>query len=224
MSKRLIVSLVIVILIAIFTIGIFVYKNNNKENNEKSDINNYENEEESNMDNNANNDQNKEEKSNKKILVVYYSAQSHTKAVAEKIAQNLNADIYEIIPEEIYTDSDLDWTNSDSRVSREYNDESLRNIKLKETKVNNWEEYDTVLIGYPIWWGIAAWPVNTFVKANDFNGKTVIPFCTSASSGIGQSGQLLQKETNSGNWQEGHRFSSSASDSDIQKWTDSIKQ
>ena len=224
MSKRLIVSLVIVILIAIFTIGIFVYKNNNKENIEKSDINNYENEEESNMDNNANSDQNKEEKSNKKILVVYYSAQSHTKAVAEKIAKNLDADIYEIIPEEIYTDSDLDWTNNDSRVSREHNDESLRNIKLKETKVNNWEEYDTVLIGYPIWWGIAAWPVNTFVKANDFNGKTVIPFCTSASSGIGQSGQLLQKETNSGNWQEGHRFSSSASDSDIQKWTDSIKQ
>lgn len=221
MSKRLIVSLVIVILIAIFTIGIFVYKNNNKENIEKSDINN---EEESNMDNNANSDQNKEEKSNKKILVVYYSAQSHTKAVAEKIAKNLEADIYEIIPEEIYTDSDLDWTNSDSRVSREHNDESLRNIKLKETKVNNWEEYDTVLIGYPIWWGIAAWPVNTFVKANDFNGKTVIPFCTSASSGIGQSGQLLQKETNSENWQEGHRFSSSVSDSDIQKWTDSIKQ
>lgn len=221
MSKRLIVSLVIVILIAIFTIGIFVYKNNNKENIEKSDINN---EEESNMDNNANSDQNKEEKSNKKILVVYYSAQSHTKAVAEKIAKNLEADIYEIIPEEIYTDSDLDWTNSDSRVSREHNDESLRNIKLKETKVNNWEDYDTVLIGYPIWWGIAAWPINTFVKANDFNGKTVIPFCTSASSGIGQSGQLLQKETNSGNWQEGHRFSSSALDSDIQKWTDSIKQ
>lgn len=94
MSKRLIVSLVIVILIAIFTIGIFVYKNNNKENIEKSDINN---EEESNMDNNANSDQNKEEKSNKKILVVYYSAQSHTKAVAEKIAKNLEADIYEII-------------------------------------------------------------------------------------------------------------------------------
>lgn len=224
MSKRLIVSLVIVILIAIFTIGIFVYKNNNKENIEKSDINNYENEEESNTADNANSDQNKEEKSNKKILVVYYSAQSHTKAVAEKIAKNLDADIYEIIPEEIYTDSDLDWTNSDSRVSREHNDESLRNIKLKETKVNNWEDYDTVLIGYPIWWGIAAWSINTFVKANDFNGKTVIPFCTSASSGIGQSGQLLQKETNSGNWQEGHRFSSSVSDSDIQKWTDSIKQ
>ena len=224
MSKRLIVSLVIVILIAIFTIGIFVYKNNNKENIEKSDINNYENEEESNTADNANSDQNKEEKSNKKILVVYYSAQSHTKAVAEKIAKNLDADIYEIIPEEIYNDSDLDWTNSDSRVSREHNDESLRNIKLKETKVNNWEDYDTVLIGYPIWWKIAAWPINTFVKANDFNGKTVIPFCTSASSGIGQSGQLLQKETNSGNWQEGHRFSSSALDSDIQKWTDSIKQ
>ena len=71
------------------------------------------------------------------------------------------------------------------------------------------------IFGYPIWWGIAAWPIDTFVKANNFDGKTVIPFCTSASSGLGQSGKLLQKEANSGNWQDGHRFSSSPSDSDI---------
>lgn len=162
-------------------------------------------------------------KDGSKILVVYYSAQNHTKIIAEKIAENLNADTFEIVPEDIYTSDDLDWTDSNSRVSREHNDESLRDVKLKNTKVDNWEDYDTVLIGYPIWWGIAAWPVDTFVKANSFDGKTVIPFCTSASSGLGQSGKLLQKEADSGNWQDGHRLSSGASDSDIQKWTDSLK-
>lgn len=131
--------------------------------------------------------------------------------------------MFEIVPEDVYTEDDLDWTNSDSRVSREHNDESLRDVKLKNTKVNNWEDYDTVLIGYPIWWRIAAWPTDTFVKANNFDGKTVIPFCTSASSGLGQSGKLLKQEAGSGSWQDGHRFSSGTSDSDIQKWTDSLK-
>ena len=110
-------------------------------------------------------------KKGNKTLVVYYSAQSHTKSVAEKIAKNLNADTFEIVPEDVYSSEDLNWTNSNSRVSREHNDESLRDVKLKNTKVANWEDYDTVLIGYPIWWGIAAWPVDTFVKANNFDGK-----------------------------------------------------
>ena len=83
--------------------------------------------------------------------------------------------------------------------------------------------YDTILIGYPIWWGVAAWPTNTFVKDNNFDGKTVIPFCTSASSGLGESGDLLAKEADTGNWLEGHRFSSNASESDIKSFTDSLK-
>ena len=153
--------------------------------------------------------------SNKKILVVYYSAQSHTELVAKKIAGNLNADIFEIVPKDVYTSDDLDWTNAKSRVSREHDDESLRNVELESTEVANWDSYDTVLIGYPIWWGIAAWPVNTFVKANNFAGKTVIPFCTSASSDIGNSGKLLEKEAGSGNWLEGQRFSSNPTDKDI---------
>lgn len=161
--------------------------------------------------------------SGNKTLVVYYSAQNHTKAVAEKIAQNLNADIFEIVPEEKYSDEDLNWTNRNSRVSKEHDDESLRDVKLETTEVENWEDYDTVLIGYPIWWGIAAWPVDTFVKANDFNEKTVIPFCTSTSSGLGQSGELLEEKANGGNWQKGQRFRESPSDSDIKKWTDGIK-
>lgn len=158
-----------------------------------------------------------------KTLVVYYSAQSHTKAVAEQIAENLSANIFEIVPKEVYTSNDLNWSDDNSRVTREHEDESLRNVELTTTEVANWEEYDTVLIGYPIWWGIAAWPVDTFVKSNDFNGKTVIPFCTSTSSGLGQSGDLLEEEANGGNWQNGHRFSSNPSDSDIKNWTDSLQ-
>lgn len=176
------------------------------------------------------NNKNKVEKENiatedneNKILVVYFSAQSHTKSVAEKIADKLNADIFEIVPIDKYTSDDLDWNDENSRVSKEHEDESLRDIKLEKDTVDNWEEYDTVLIGYPIWWGNAAWPVNTFVKANDFNGKTVIPFCTSSSSGLGQSGKLLEKEANSGIWQEGHRFKSNATDEEINNWIDTIK-
>ena len=159
----------------------------------------------------------------KNTLVVYFSAQNHTKKVAEKIAENLNADIFEIEPEEEYTSRDLDWTDSNSRVSKEHDDEKLRNVKLKSTQVENWDNYNTVLIGYPIWWGIAAWPVDTFVKDNNFDGKVVIPFCTSASSGLGQSGKILKDLAKTGNWEEGHRFSSSASDSDIKSFTDSVK-
>lgn len=158
-----------------------------------------------------------------KILVVYYSAQSHTKAVAEKIAEELNADLFEIVPEDVYTSDDLDWTDSNSRVYKEHNDESLQDVKLVEDTVDNWDEYDTVLIGYPIWWGNAAWPTNTFVKANNFTGKNVIPFCTSSSSGLGQSGKLLAEEANGGNWLDGQRFKSNPSDSDIKDFVDSIK-
>ena len=158
-----------------------------------------------------------------KTLVVYYSAQGHTEEVAQKIADNLGADIFEIVPQDEYTSEDLDWTDDNSRVTREYEDESLRNTELVSTSVDNWDSYDTVLIGYPIWWGIAAWPVDTFVKANDFSGKTVIPFCTSSSSGLGESGELLAEEANSGNWLEGQRFRSNPSDSDINAWTDSLK-
>lgn len=106
-----------------------------------------------------------------KTLVVYYSAQSHTKSVATKIAANLGADTFEITPEKAYTETDLNWNDSNSRVSREHNDASLRNVALKSTDVPSWDTYDTVIIGYPIWWSIAAWPTNAFVKAVDFGTK-----------------------------------------------------
>ena len=134
----------------------------------------------------------------------------------------VNYSKYEITPVEPYTSDDLNWTNSSSRVSREHDDESLRDIALTEITPADWDSYDTVLIGYPIWWGIAAWPVDNFVKDNDFTGKTVIPFCTSSSSGLGDSGNLLEEMAGTGDWQEGHRFSSGASDADAADWVASL--
>ena len=223
MNKSIIGLVIAIIIIVVAVAGIVIYKNSNTDSDNNMVVENTENNMQEENTNITNTKTENTSNSENKVLVVYYSAQSHTKSVAEKIAKNLNADLFEIIPENAYTSDDLDWTNDNSRVSREHNDESLRDVKLKNTKVNNWEEYDTVLIGYPIWWGIAAWPVNTFVKANNFDGKKVIPFCTSASSGLGQSGKILEEEANSGVWQEGHRFSSNASDSDIQKWINSLK-
>ena len=156
--------------------------------------------------------------SSSNTLVVYFSASNNTERVANTIADELDADIFELIPVNPYTSADLNWTTPGSRVNREHEDESLRDIALAADTVENWEQYDNVIIGYPIWWGIAAWPVNNFVKNNDFTGKTVIPFCTSTSSGMGQSGTLLAEMAGTGDWQGGQRFQSGASESTVRNW------
>ncbi len=153
-----------------------------------------------------------------KVLVAYYSAQGHTKRVAEAAADELGADLFEIVPQDVYSDEDLNWTNDQSRVTREHEDESLRDVPLVQTTPDNWADYDTVLLGYPIWWAIAAWPCDHFAADNDFTGKKVIPFCTSASSELGQSGELLANAAGTGDWQEGQRFSSGASDDEVRTW------
>ncbi len=223
--KKTIIGIVLTILVIGVCVGVYYYfsdKNEQNENN-NTNINDNTNNDVVN-DNNDNNNGNDNTTSDKKILIVYYSATGSTERVAKEMANNLNADLFKIEPKDEYTSEDLNYNDSNSRVSKEYNDESLRNVELKTTIVENFDEFDTVLIGYPIWWGIAAWPVDTFVKANDFTGKTVIPFCTSASSGLGQSGKLLESEAKDGNWQEGYRFSSGASSSDIKTFTDSINK
>lgn len=159
---------------------------------------------------------------NGKTLVVYFSATGTTKTVANYIASVTGADVFEIVPKEAYTDEDLDYTDDNSRVVREYNNESERTVALQSETVGNWDEYDTVFIGYPIWWGIAAWPASSFVELNDFTGKTVIPFCTSVSSDLGDSGTLLSEAAGAGNWQEGQRFSSGTSEDDVKTWLESI--
>lgn len=155
-------------------------------------------------------------------LVVYFSATGNTEQAATYIADITGSDLFELEPADPYTDEDLNYNNEDSRVSQEYADESLRDVELVSDMVENWDSYDTVFIGYPIWWGIAAWPTDGFVEANDFTGKTVIPFATSASSGLGESGQLLAELAGTGDWQEGMRFRSSVSEGDVQEWLDSL--
>lgn len=166
--------------------------------------------------------ENKTESTGKKTLVVYYSASGNTKEVAEYIASATGGDLFEIVPKEVYTDEDLDWTNENSRVSVEHENEAERVVELESETAPDWESYETVFIGYPIWWGIAAWPVDGFIKANDFTGKTVIPFCTSASSGLGESGELLEEMAGTGNWQEGERFRSGASENDVRTWVEGL--
>lgn len=219
MNKKIIIGIIVVIIIAV--VGIVLYFLLNNKENENNNLN--ENTTNKTTQNNSSESNSNNVNSNRKILVVYYSATGSTEKVAKQIADNLDAYLFEIVPKDIYTSDDLDWTDDNSRVSKEHDDESLRNVELTTTKVDNWDTYDTILIGYPIWWGIAAWPVNTFVASNNFDGKTVIPFCTSASSGLGQSGDLLAEIAGTGDWQEGKRFSSGVSASEIKNWTDNLK-
>ena len=162
------------------------------------------------------------ESENGKTLVVYFSATGNTEAAANYITQETGGDLFELEPAEPYTDEDLNYSDEDSRVSREHEDESLRDVELAADTVENWDEYDTVFIGYPIWWDIAAWPVNDFVKSNDFTGKTVIPFATSANDDIGESGKLLEEMAGTGNWLEGERFSSSVSKDAVTEWIEGL--
>ena len=158
-----------------------------------------------------------------KTLVVYYSATGNTKTVARYIADVTGGDLFELEPVEPYTDEDLNYNDPDSRVCREHDDESLREVELVSTTVDNFSDYNEIFVGYPIWWGVSAWPVNQFIKNNDFTGKTVIPFCTSASSGIGDSGKLLEEMAGTGDWLAGERFSSNVSEDDVRTWLDSLE-
>ena len=135
--------------------------------------------------------------SGKNALVVYFSVTGNTKTIAEKIAILTDADIYEIKPAVEYTDADIDYGDSNSRTSKEQNDSTARPEIQSETI--SLEGYDTIYVGYPIWWGEAPRIMDTFVESYDFGDITMIPFCTSASSGIGNSGKNLAKNAGSGN-------------------------
>jgi len=161
------------------------------------------------------------ETSNSDTLVVYFSATGNTKGVAEKIASITGADIYEIKAAQEYTDEDLDWNNKDSRTTHEQNDASVR-PEIGSDPVSL-EGYTTIYIGYPIWWGEEPRIMDTFVENYDFNGITMIPFCTSGSSSIGSSGQNLEDNAGSGNWQEGARFSGGASEEELRSWIEGLK-
>lgn len=155
-----------------------------------------------------------------KILVAYFSATGTTKGVAEHIANGLNADIYEIVPEEPYTDADLDYNDNNSRTTIEMNDPDARPVI--SGSVENLEQYDTVFIGYPIWWGEAPRIASTFMESYDFSGKTIVPFCTSGGSGIGSSASNLERLTSGATWLDGRRLNGSDSQDTVMEWVNSL--
>ena len=144
------------------------------------------------------------------VLVAYFSATGNTEGVATAIAERLGAEVFAIEAAQPYTGADLNYSDDASRTSVERADGT--NPELAQVTPDGWADYDTVLLGYPIWWGEAAWPLRTFVAGNDFTGKTVVPFCTSGSSGIGGSADGLEELAGSGDWHEGERFSAGAGD------------
>ena len=163
-----------------------------------------------------------EDPAGSRVLVAYFSATGNTEAVAGYIAQATGGDLFEITPADPYTVDDLNWTDENSRVVYEYENPDERDTELAADTPDGWEDYDVVFLGYPIWWYDAAWPVDGFVEANDFTGKTVIPFCTSSSSGLGESGSRLAELADAGDWLEGQRFPSSASQADVEAWVDGL--
>ena len=151
-----------------------------------------------------------------KTLVAYFSATGNTKSVAEKIAAIIGADLYEIIPSEPYTDDDLNYNDENSRASKEQNDPKARpQIAGEELNIS---DYAILYLGYPIWFGQAPRIMNTFVERHSFENRIIFPFCTSASSGMGESANDLKSAAKTGNWMDGMRFSSDADEEQIQSW------
>jgi len=158
---------------------------------------------------------------NRDTLVVVFSATGTTKGVAEKIAAITDADLYEITAAEPYSAGDLDYNDRNSRSTKEQNDKSARpEIGSEPLDLSG---YATIYIGFPIWWGEEPRIMDTFVESYGFEGITMIPFCTSASSGIGRSGQNMEFLAGSGTWLEGRRFSGNVSEADLQSWIEGLK-
>ena len=154
------------------------------------------------------------------ILVAYFSATGNTETIAQHIKTVLNADLYEIVPEEPYTSEDLNYSNDDCRANQERNDPNAQ--PAIAGSVDNMEDYDVVFLGYPIWWGQAPKVIDTFLESYDFGGATIVPFCTSGSSGIGGSLDDLHALAPEATWLDGQRFSGGASQDEVAQWVDSL--
>ena len=154
------------------------------------------------------------------VLIAYFSCTGNTEAIANHLNSILDADLYEIVPEVPYTSEDLNYGDSSSRTSIEMNDPDAR--PTISGSVENMGDYEVVFLGYPIWWGDAPRIISTFLESYDFDGKTIVPFCTSGSSGIGSSADDLQALTSGATWLNGQRFSGGASEETVAAWVNSL--
>lgn len=225
MDKKVIIGIIIILIIIIGIIAIVLLQNNNNETDNlkistqnSNDVGNTNNQnaqvtenENKNIDNNV--------KITEKSAVIYFSTTGTTKDVAEKISKTTNSDIIEIIPKQKYTSEDLNYNNDNCRANKEQNDTNARPEIQNTINIDN---YDTIYLGYPIWWGTTPKIILSLLDSYNFNGKTVIPFCTSGSTGISQSESDLKKYNSNINWLEGKRFNSSVTENEITKWIEDL--
>ncbi len=156
-----------------------------------------------------------------KVLVAYFSASGVTKKVAESLAKVAEADLFEIVPEQVYTKADLNWQDKQSRSSVEMNDRNSR--PAISSKVDDISQYSCVFVGFPVWWYREPSIIDTFMESYDWNGITVVPFCTSGSSGIGDAGKNMEALGKGAKVVEGRRLASNVSESELKEWVDSTK-
>ena len=153
-------------------------------------------------------------------LVAYFSATGNTEGIAQHLQAVLDADLYEIVPAEPYSDDDLNYNVSDCRANQEQNDPDAR--PAIDGSVDHMEDYEVIFLGYPIWWGDAPKIISTFLESYDFTGKTIVPFCTSGSSGIGSSASALESLTSGATWLGGQRFPGFASQDTVAQWVNGL--
>ncbi|TCK89100.1 flavodoxin-like protein [Natranaerovirga hydrolytica] len=156
-----------------------------------------------------------------KVLIAYFSNTGNTENIAKHLSDILDADLYQIIPETAYTPDDLNYNDSSSRSSKEQNDPTARPVILGT--VDDMDQYDEVFLGYPIWWGQAPKIISTFLESYDFSGMTIVPFCTSGSSGVGSSATNLHSlVSDTVTWLDGTRFGNGTAQTDIETWVNGL--
>ena len=169
-------------------------------------------------------DQAAQQNTDVRSIVVYFSCTGNTKAVAEEVAAQTGSELHEIVPEEPYTEEDLNYNNDNCRANIEMNDPESR--PAISNTIENFSEYDTIYIGYPIWWGSLPRIMNTFLDTYDFSGKTIVPFCTSGSSSISQSLSVIREAEPEAQVKEGLQVSSAGADDssdEVSRWLEEIK-
>ena len=219
MNKKIIALIVAIVVIAV-GVGFWFINSNKEESSTNSNTNPAENQ-------NSNEQQEENTKDNdngttndKKVAIIYFSATGTTKKVAGYIKNATNGDLIEIVPKEKYTDSDLNYGNDNSRANKEQNDSKARPAISNNI---NTDSYDVIYLGYPIWWGDVPKIILTFLDNHNLDGKTIIPFCTSGSTGISGSLSTLKNYNKNVNWIDGKRFSSSATEDEVKNWVNGLK-
>ena len=220
MKTKKIIALIIAIIVIVAVIGIWLISSNNNSNeqenaNTNNNLNSNANIEENTAD--RNNTEDKETSNSKKIAIIYFSATGTTRKVAGYIKELTGGDLIEIVPKDKYTDSDLNYNNSNSRSTQEQNDSSIR---PEISNTIDTDSYNVIYLGYPIWWGDAPRIILTFLDEANLSGKTVIPFCTSGSSGISTSVNYFKNNYKNVNWLDGRRLGTSQSE--VKAWVNGL--